>query len=101
MIHEWVSYKLLRDGEKAPSRSNYYKQNREKRKEYQLQYYENNKQKILQYHVNFRKNHKEVLAKRAKKRIRCECGSEIICTSISNHKHSKKHLDYFQKNNLL
>jgi hypothetical protein len=93
----WVSYKLLRDAKKCPSRSNYYKENKEKRLEYQTQYYQTNRKKILEYHVEYRQEHRDILLERAKKKVTCECGIEVNCTSLWNHRHSNRHLESLKK----
>ena len=56
---------------------------------YQGGWQQNNKEHVNEYRLDW--YHKN------KKTLQCECGSVIVCTTLSSHKKSKKHLDFNQR----
>ena len=78
----------------------YYQNNKEViaeyQAEYQAEYRETNKEVILKNKAeNYQKN-KEVIAEKNAKKVICECGSEVNKSSLTNHKKSKKHINFLK-----
>jgi len=65
-----------------------------KRKEIQKRYRNKNREKLRQKQNEYYQENKEEIKEKAKEKIQCECGSIICKWSLSNHRKSKKHLDY-------
>jgi hypothetical protein len=65
-------------------------QHREKISEYKKEYYENNKNEILEYKKLYYEKNKEKISK---KKIKCECGSEMTYQSLCQHRKTQKHIN--------
>ena len=77
--------------------------NKDKLAEKDKAYYEVNKDKILEKHKKYREDNKDKIAEQSKKyreankeklkeKITCDCGSEVVKSTIQRHKRTKKHL---------
>ena len=74
--------------------ANYNKEWYEKNKQYYKDYGETYKEEIAQYHKEYRKNNKEKIRERHIEKIKCYCGAIIQRGGITNHKKTKKHLQF-------
>ena len=59
-------------------------------KEYKKEYYEQNEQQIKESQKQYRAQNKEKI----NEKINCGCGSIVMKCNLSNHKKTKKHLNY-------
>jgi hypothetical protein len=73
---------------------------KEKKKEYHQnnkkiikEYYENNKKIINEKCKKYYEKNKEIINQKRKEKIMCECGCEILKSSLSRHLKTKKHID--------
>jgi hypothetical protein len=67
--------------------------NKEKKREYNIL----NKEKITNYKKEYYIHNKEIYKEKGSKKINCECGSVVCSFSLSNHKQTKKHLQYINE----
>jgi hypothetical protein len=88
----------------------YYQDNKEKLKEYNKEYWEdnkekikewreNNKEKIKEYKKKYYEDNKEKIKEEKRKKITCECGSEITLRCLARHKKSQKHINLMKIKN--
>jgi hypothetical protein len=79
----------------VPSRTNteYKKDNKDKIKEQSKKYHEANRDKILEKQKKYREANKEKL----KEKITCDCGSEVVKSTIQRHKRTKKHQNFIKE----
>jgi hypothetical protein len=71
----------------------YHYENKEKRNEKCREYYKNNKDKNKQY----RDDNKEKIRERETQKIECECGSVVMRGDIAKHRKTKKHQKFMIK----
>jgi len=80
------------------TRKEYYKEwieeNKDKNKQQRKEYREVNKDKMKEYRKENKNRINETKREYNKKKIICECGSIISRGGKTNHKKTKKHLDY-------
>ena len=77
---------------------NYKQENKEKILLKNKEYREIHKEEIKQKSKEYRKTHKEKINEERKETMTCECGSVVRKDGMRNHKKSKKHLDFINKN---
>jgi len=101
-----ISKKQYREKNKEKIKENskqYREDNKEKLKQYKKEYDEKNKEKIKQYYEDNKekidnnksewyKQNKQRILEKGREIILCECGCEIVKTSIARHKKTKKHI---------
>ena len=68
----------------------YYKDNKDKKKEYAL----NNKDKLDEYRKQYKQDNKDIIKQRKAAKINCECGSMICKSDKAKHNKTLKHLKY-------
>ena len=67
---------------------NYREENKDKFKKYNQNYYEENKDKILEQHQNYYEENKD----KFNKKVKCECGCEIVKGYLNKHILTPKHI---------
>jgi hypothetical protein len=72
----------------------YYQKNKEKCLEKSKEWYQNNIERKKEYDIEYYEKKKEEISNKGKERILCECGTDIARSSKSNHIKSKKHLEF-------
>ena len=71
----------------------YYKSNKPKIQERGKEYREANKPKIQERDKKYREANKPKIQERKKEKVKCECGCEIIKSTLKRHRATKKHLE--------
>ncbi len=74
-----------------------YHNNVEKFKERKKEYYENNKEKILEKSKESYLKNRDEIRKKENEKVKCECGCMISRGNLSEHKHTKKHIELMCK----
>lgn len=78
----------------------YRKLNKQYYKEYSKEYRKLNKDKINQKHKEYYKlNKNKDIWKKAKEKVKCECGAILSRGNLIAHKKTKKHLNYSSSSN--
>jgi hypothetical protein len=61
------------------------------------EYYEDNKEHLKQYNLEYKEKNKYVIKQYRIQKYICECGRELSIDSKSKHKKSKHHIDHLNK----
>jgi len=69
----------------------YYEEHKNEHKEKMKEYYEENKEEYKEIRKIYYQEHKDEIKEKRKEIIKCECGSEITKSNLSNHRKTKKH----------
>lgn len=87
---------------RIPNRTNteWMKENKENKKNYDIEYYEDNKDKIKEQKKLYYKENIEKVKKWQQQKITCECGLIYTKTNKSRHFKSKKHILFINKKNI-
>jgi len=69
-------------------------------KEYMEEYYTKNREKLVKNKKEYYNKNKEIICEKIKVKVTCECGSICRKDGITEHKKSKKHINFINNQNL-
>jgi hypothetical protein len=77
----------------------YYEEHKDEKKEYDKQYHKEHKDELNKKHKQYHKEHKDELNKKKKQKVTCECGCIVAKGYLSQHRKTKKHINFMEKLN--